>query len=47
MKINRVFDKESVKVSNDQRELLCNVITLNSNSFEENSPMWLLWKQQK
>ena len=47
MKINRVFDKESVKVSNDQQELLCNVITLNSNSFEENSPMWLLWKQQK
>ena len=47
MKINRIFDKESIKVSNDQRELLCNSITSNSNSFEENSPMWLLWQQQK
>ena len=42
MKINRIFDKESIKVSNDQQELLCNSITSNSNSFEENSPMWLL-----
>lgn len=24
MKINRIFDKEYIKVSNDQRELLCN-----------------------
>ena len=47
MKINIIFDKESIKVSNDQRELLCNVITSDSNSFEENSPMWLLWQQQK
>ena len=39
IKINRIFDKKSINVSNDQRELLCNVITSNSNSFEENSPM--------
>ena len=44
---NRIFDKESIKVSSDQRDLLCNVITSNSNSFEENSPVWLLWQQQK
>ena len=28
MKINKIFDKEFVKVSNDQRELLCNIITI-------------------
>ena len=44
MKVSKIFDKESIKVSNDQRELLCNVITSKSNSFEENSPMWLLWQ---
>ena len=47
MKINITFDKESIKVGNDLRELLCNVMTSNSNSFEENSPMLLFWQQQK
>ena len=28
MKINKIFDKEFIKVRNDQRELLCNVITI-------------------
>ena len=47
MKINIIFGKGSIKVSNDQRELLCDVITSNSNSFEENSPMLLFLQQQK
>ena len=47
MKINKIFDKESVKVSNDLPKFLCNVTTSNSNSFEENSTMWLLWQQQE
>ena len=38
MKVNRNFDKESIKVSNDQRELLCNVITSNSNSLQKTLP---------
>ena len=47
VKINKLIKTNGVKAQKSQHELFASIIQTNNLEFEEDSPQWLLWQQQK